>query len=348
MRLPIEAPVAPMLARLVDDIPSQDSIPGGYVYEPKWDGFRCVVLRDGDQLELASRMNRSLNAYFPEVVESLCQTLPDRCVIDGEIIMPFGPEGSQRLDWDALCERMHPSLRRVARPSEQHPAHLVVFDVLALGDRDLTDEPLRTRRTVLEDIFLTIPDSSGLHVTAQTADAERAREWFDQFEGHGLDGIMVKECESSYEFGRRSWQKVKHNRTAEVVVLGYRRTPRHRGVGRVLLGLYGSDDEALYYVGSVEHLTAGQRVDMLQEFAGLEIAESRVDVIGLSPMNSVTQPTIFLRPELVMEVEFDQLEGRQFRHPAKFRRWRPDRDAHSCRVDQLGVGSAYDLATVLD
>lgn len=339
-----------MLARLIDDVPEPDAVPGGYVYEPKWDGFRCVILRDGDQIELASRMNKSLTSYFPEVVERLRAALPQRCVVDTEIIVPTGPAGSQHLDWDALSQRVHPSLRRVARLAEQTPAQVVAFDVLATGDRDLSREPLRVRRAVLEELFAAIPSGSGVHITAQTRSADQARAWFDAFEGHGLDGIMIKEWEGPYEFGRRTWMKVKRVRTAETVVLGIRRNPRHRGVGKLLLGMYGAHDESLYYVGSVETLTEQQRISMAADLAELAVPDEDVVLpVGLSVPSSISRQGItFLRPERVVEVEFDQLEGRQFRHAAKFRRWRPDRDPHSCRLDQLGLGSAYDLATVLD
>lgn len=351
MRLPIDAPVAPMLARLIDEVPDPDAVPGGYVYEPKWDGFRCVILRDGDQVELASRMNKSLTTYFPEVVEHLRQALPQRCVVDAEIIVPTGPIGSQHLDWEALCERVHPSLRRVSRLASQTPAHVVAFDLLALGERDLTQEPLHVRRSMLQDLLQGVSPLLGVHVTTQTRSAEQARTWFNSFEGHGLDGIMVKEREGSYEFGRRSWLKVKHARTAEAVVVGWRRNPRFRGVGKLLLGMYGAgEDESLHYVGTIESLSEVQRIHFAEDLAGLEVPHDEAQVpIGLyAPTGIAGQSTIYLRPERVVEVEFDQLEGRQFRHPAKFHRWRPDREAHTCRLDQLGVGSSYDLASVLD
>lgn len=339
-----------MLARLVTEVPEADAVPGGYVYEPKWDGFRCVVMRDGDQIELGSRMNRSLTSYFPEVVEHLREHLPPRCAIDTELIVPIGRIGRQHLDWDALSDRLHPSLRRIAKLAEQTPAELVAFDVLALEDRDLRHEPLSVRRRVLEDVFDAINPSSGLHVTAQTHSAEQARAWFNGFDGYGLDGLVVKEWDGHYESGRRSWLKVKRERTAEVVVLGYRRTVRHRGVGRLLLGMYGADDETLYYVGCVDLLPEHQRLEFAAALEDSRLTPDRqpAGILGVPGESALARDqTVWLRPEHVAEVEFDQLDGQQFRHAARFRRWRPDRDARTCRLDQLEGQSVYDLASVL-
>lgn len=351
MQLPIDVPVAPMLARLIGEIPSADAVPDGYLYEPKWDGFRCIVLRDGDQIELTSRMNKSLTSYFPEIVDYVRDSLPTRCVVDTEIFVPHGPMGAQQLDWDALSSRVHPSLRRVARMASQMPAEMVAFDVLALDDKDLRGEAFTTRRQVLEELFTKVDPSAGLHLTSQTTDADIARDWFDSFEGSGLDGVMVKDAGGIYEYGRRSWLKVKHARTAEAVVVGYRRTPRYRGVGHLVLAMYGAGNESLHYVGIVNALSDQQRIDMASELRPLELAAADAPaLLGMPGAGTVmsTHSLVALQPLKVMEVEFDQLEGNQFRHPAKFRRWRVDRDPRSCRLDQLNVDSAYDLATMLE
>lgn len=350
MQLPIDVPVAPMLARLVDELPPADAVPAGYRYEPKWDGFRCVVLRDGDQVELTSRMNKSLTSYFPEIVEYVREALPSRCVVDTEIFVPSGPAGAQHLDWDALSSRVHPSLRRVARMAEQNPAEMVAFDVLALDNRNLCTLPFSERRTVLEDLLESIDPSIGLHLTAQTEDLATAQAWYDSFEGSGLDGLMIKDAAGQYEYGRRSWLKKKHVRTAEAVIVGYRRNPRYRGVGHLLLAMYGAADESLYYVGVVNSLTDQQRIDLAEELRPFELAQADAPKLnGMPPKGSMTTHALVnLQPTRVVEVEFDQLEGGQFRHPAKFRRWRIDRDPRTCRLDQLTLSSAYDLAKVLE
>ena len=339
-----------MLARLITEIPPADGVPEGYLYEPKWDGFRCVVLRDGDQIELTSRMNKSLTSYFPEILERVRDALPNHCVVDTEIFVPSGPLGAQHLDWDALSARVHPSLRRVARLAEQTPAEMVAFDILALGDRDLRRHPFRERRRILEDSLAGVGPGVGLHVTAQTADAELARDWYESFEGSGLDGLMVKDAGGIYEYGRRSWLKVKRVRTAEAVVVGYRRNPRYHGVGHLLLAMYGSGDEALHYVGLVNALTDQQRIDLARELKPLELAAADAPILNGMPEKGTmsTHALVALQPTKVIEVEFDQLVGGQFRHAAKFRRWRIDREPRSCRLDQLDHGSAYDLATMLE
>lgn len=351
MQLPIDVPVAPMLARLISEIPLPDAVPGGYLYEPKWDGFRCIVLRDGDQIELTSRMNKSLTSYFPEIVDYVRESLPTRCAIDTEIFVPSGPLGAQHLDWDALSNRVHPSLRRVARMAEQNPAEMVAFDVLALFGTDLRGRPFRERRKALEDLFTRVDPAAGLHLTAQTADVEVARGWYDSFEGSGLDGIMAKEAEGAYEYGRRSWLKVKHARTAEAVVVGYRRNPRYRGVGQLVLAMYGAGDESLHYVGTVNSLTDQQRIDMAEELKPLQVAAADAPILNGYPGAGTllgTHALVALQPLRVMEVSFDQLDGNQFRHPAQFRRWRVDRDPRTCRLDQLGLDPAYDLASMME
>lgn len=351
MRLAIDLPIAPMLARLIDDIPPADAVPGGYAYEPKWDGFRCIILRDGDQTELISRMNKQLTRYFPEVVERVEKTLPERCVVDAEIIVRTGPPGHQRLDWDALSARVHPALKRINRLSVSTPAELVCFDLLALDDASLLELPYDTRRELLEGLFEGVDPAQGVHLTTATHDADLARTWFDTFEGAGLDGVMVKQRRGVYEPGRRSMLKVKHSRTAEAVVVGYRRHARGHGVGSLLLGMYDESGELLN-VGGIGALSDRMREVLADELEPLSAPEG--EGLILPPNNARNRlgpwdhgAYIALRPELVVEVMFDQLEGRRFRHAVTLVRFRPDRDARSCTLDQVDVASAYDLGHLL-
>lgn len=352
MRLAIDLPIAPMLARLIDDIPEPDAIPGGYAYEPKWDGFRCIVLRDGDHVDLISRMNKSLTRYFPEVVDQVRAALPERCVVDGEIIVRTGGPGPQRLDWDALSARVHPALKRINRLSTSTPAEFVCFDLLALDDASLLNLPYDTRRELLEGLFEGVDASSGVHLTTVTQDVAVAREWFHSFEGAGLDGVMVKERRGVYEPGRRSMLKVKHSRTAEAVVVGYRRHARGHGVGSLLLGMYDEKGE-LINVGGIGALSDRMREALADELEPLRAEEG--EGLILPPTNARNRlgpwdqgAYIPLRPELVVEVSFDQLEGRRFRHAVTLLRFRPDRDPRSCQIDQVDVAAAYDLGELLD
>jgi ATP-dependent DNA ligase len=352
MRLAIDLPIAPMLARLIDDIPPADAVPGGFAYEPKWDGFRCIILRDGDQVELISRMNKQLTRYFPEVVDRVRLALPERCVVDAEIIVRTGRPGNQRLDWDALSARVHPALKRINRLSVQTPAELVCFDLLALDDSSLLTLPYDTRRELLEGLFAGVDPESGVHLTAVTHDADLAREWFHSFEGAGLDGVMVKERRGCYEPGRRSMLKVKHTRTAEAVVVGYRKHARGHGVGSLLLGMYDEGGE-LVNVGGIGALSDRMREALADELEPLRAPQG--EGLILPPTNARNRlgpwdqgAYIPLRPELVVEVSFDQLEGRRFRHAVTLVRFRPDREPRSCTLDQVDVASAYDLGQLLD
>lgn len=346
MQLPIDVPVAPMLSRRVDLLPPSGD---GFAFEPKWDGFRCIILKDGDQVELTSRMSKSLTHYFPEIVQRVRASLPERCVVDGEIILPTGPEGRQTLDWDALSQRLQPSMRRAATLARQSPAQFVCFDLLALGDEDLSGQPFHKRRARLESISSTISPAQGIRLTASTTDADLAQRWFASFGGFGLDGVMAKQVDGPYEFGRRTWLKVKQSKSAEAVVIGMRRSPRFRGVGQLLLGLYGEHGEDLQYVGMVNSLSPDQRSSFAADLAGLaiQVPDGRAPYELPSAERDLTGAITWLRPELVAEVQYDQLVGQQFRHPARFLRWRPDRAPLSCRVDQLGT-SSYDLAEMVN
>ncbi|WP_235996710.1 ATP-dependent DNA ligase [Aestuariimicrobium ganziense] len=339
-----------MLARIVDEVPAHDAVPAGHAYEPKWDGFRCVILRDGDQIELSSRMNKSLTRYFPEVVARIVSVLPERCVVDSEIILRTGEPGAERLDWDGLSQRIHPATRRVAQLAVDTPAELVCFDLLSLDDENLMPLPFRERRQRLEQVFEQVDPDYGVHLTTMTTDADLAREWFTTFEGAGLDGVMVKDLGARYEPGRRSMLKVKHRRTAEAVVIGYRHHARGSGVGSVLLGMY-DERGRLVNVGGIGAFSQSMREALLAELEPLVAPEGEGVALpasnGRVRLVDAEAQYVALRPELVAEVEFDQLEGRRFRHAVTLVRWRPDRDPRSCTLDQVEVAAGYDLGRVL-
>lgn len=350
MQLPVMPPVEPMLAKSAASVPA-----GGYLYEPKWDGFRCIVFRDGAELELGSRGGKSLTRYFPELVRDLADALPARCVLDGEIVIVTG----QRLDFDRLSDRIHPAESRVTLLAEQTPASFVAFDLLALGDEDLTGLPFAERRDALVDLLPGRRDH--VHVTRATDDPELARTWFEQFEGAGLDGVVAKPLDGSYRPGERAMVKVKHERTADVVVGGYRLHKSGPVVGSLMLGLYGADG-VLNYVGGASAFTMARRAELVGELAPLLNAEGEEHPwVGGEEDGTHRRPGtlnrwnagkdksfVALRPELVCEVRYDQLQSDRFRHNARFVRWRPDRDASSCTYDQLDVPAAYDLGSVID
>ncbi len=346
MNLPIEPPIKPMLAKLARTIPDSD----GVLYEPKWDGFRCIVFRDSDDIELTSRNQKPFNRYFPELVDVLAQALPNRCVVDGEIVVAH-PEG-RGLDFDALQQRIHPAASRVRMLAEQTPSEFVAFDLLALGDDDLMTTPFGERRALLEQHL--VPNAS-VHLTPATTDPEVAERWFTRFEGAGLDGLMVKPLDGVYTPDKRSLVKVKHERTAECAVAGFRVHKDGQGVGSLLLGLYG-DDDRLHHVGVCAAFTAAFRKELVDELGPLTEnaldghpwrgwAEAHADSTqrmpgGFSRWN-VNKDLSFvpLRVERVVEVTYGQLEGGRFRHGVKFQRWRPDRTPESCRYEQLDVAS---------
>lgn len=346
MDLPLPQPIAPMLAKAVSQVPV-----GDYAYEPKWDGFRCIVLRDGDEIELASRNKRPLTRYFPEMVERLRDVLPDHCAIDGELVVRSTADGGQRLDWEALSQRIHPAESRINRLAAETPAEFVAFDVLVRDGVNVMDLPYRERRQQLEQLFADIPSSSGIHLTRITHDAEVARDWFDRFEGAGLDGVVAKPLAAPYQPDKRAMLKIKHKRTAEAVVWGYRPHVKGLGVGSLLLAMY-TDDGQLIPVGGIGAFPAAVRESLVTELEPLVIRDDEGDAVtgvGQRSRFSGAKDGSFvrLRPELVVEIAFDQLEGHRFRHAVTLLRWRPDRGPESCKLSQVERPISYNLDDVL-
>ncbi|HEY7274987.1 MAG TPA: ATP-dependent DNA ligase [Trebonia sp.] len=375
MDLPVMPPVAPMLAKPVDGLPS-----GDYVFEPKWDGFRTIVFRDGDEVEFGSRNERPMTRYFPELVSAALAELPERCVIDGEIVLPDFATG--RLDFEALQLRLHPAASRVRLLAEQTPAHFVAFDLLALGADDYTERPFAERRAALESALTAVRPP--IHLTPTTTDRKVAEQWFTQFEGAGLDGLIAKSPECLYEPDRRVMLKVKHERTADCVVAGYR--PHKTGddaIGSLLLGLYRPSGE-LASVGVIGAFPMAVRRELRAELdplvttfeghpwnwaahvaaagpdggsAGRPGANGPADGTGAvrTPRSSeysrwnVGKDLSFvpLRPERVIEARYDHMEGTRFRHTAQFVRWRPDRSPESCTFAQLEEPVSYSLSEIL-
>lgn len=347
--MPYDIP-APMLAKSVPAVPDPARTPGGLSFEPKWDGFRALVSWDGTDVEIGSRGSKPLTRYFPELVDAFSRLLPEPCLIDGEIVVATDAGDGQRLQWEALSQRIHPAASRVALLSEQTPAMFIAFDLLARGDRDLRDEPFAVRRAELVDLLQAMPDP--LHVTRATDDVETARRWLAEFEGAGLDGVVAKPLAQPYAPGKRTMFKIKHARTADVVALGYRIHKSGSGVGSLLVGLYDDDGE-LHGVGGVAAWSDKRRQELVAELEPLvERDAAGAAVTGESDRSrfaaSKDVSFVKLRPELVLEVRYDQLEGRRFRHTVQFERWRPDREARSCTFGQLETVAAYDLADVLD
>lgn len=348
MQLPVMPPVEPMLAKAAAAVPV-----GDYLYEPKWDGFRCVVFRDGAEIELGSRNGKSLTRYFPELAGSLAAALPERCVVDGEIVVAVGG----RLEFDRLADRIHPAQSRIALLAERTPASFVAVDLLALGTQDVTARPFAERRALLER---TLGDPAPrVYLTRATRDPELARAWFARFEGAGLDGVVAKPLGSPYRPGERTMVKVKHERTADTVVGGYRLHKSGPVVGSLMLGLYDATGH-LVYVGGASAFTMARRAQLVDELAALRIPDGAAHPWLGEPAGDQRRPgaqhrwnagrdTSFvpLDPRLVCEVRYDQLQGDRLRHNARFVRWRPDRTARSCDYGQLDVPAAYDLADVL-
>jgi ATP-dependent DNA ligase len=357
MDLPVMPPVAPMLAKPAAELPD-----GPFSFEPKWDGFRTIVFRDGDEVELGSRNERPMTRYFPELVEAVKAHLPARCVVDAEIVVP-DPAG-RRLDFDALLLRIHPAASRVRLLAEQTPARLVAFDLLALGDVDYTGRPFRLRRAALEGALAQA--GPPVHLTPATTDRELAIEWLGRFEGAGLDGVLAKPLDGVYEPDRRAWAKVKHHRTADCVLAGYRLHKRGPElIGSLLLGLY-TDDGELASVGVVGAFPMERRRELFVELQPLVTSfqghpwdwgawQQQAEAEGRTWRGSNSSrwnpgkelSFVPLRPERVVEVRYDHLEGRRFRHTAQFVRWRPDRDPRSCTYAQLEETVGFDLAEVL-
>ena len=357
-------PLRPMLARSVKGVPAADSVAGGLVFEPKWDGFRAIVFRDGDEVVIGSRSTKELGRYFPDLETAIRDQLPDRCVVDAEIVTVVG----DRLDFDTLSQRIHPAASRVAELAERTPADLVVFDLLALGDESLLDHPLEERRDRLEQALADV--RAPVHLTRTTRDAAEATEWFHSFEGAGLDGVVAKRLAEPYAPNGRTMLKVKHARTADVVVAGYRlhksSTAQEPLLGSMLLGLYAQDGR-LQHVGVCASFTLTRRAELVAELETLvadpadhpwgDWQEADAQAQGRLPGGqsrwSGTKDLSFvpLRPERVAEVGYEHMEGQgdgaRFRHTAQFKRWRPDRDPASCTYAQLEEVVRYDLARVL-
>jgi ATP-dependent DNA ligase len=364
MQLPVMPPLKPMLAKLARAIPAD----GDLLFEPKWDGFRCLVFRDGDELHLASRNQRPFNRYFPELLAPLAESIPDRCVVDGEIVV--ADNDGRGLDFDALQQRIHPAESRVRRLAEETPAQFVAFDLIALDDDDLMERPLRERRELLE---ASLRPNASVHLTPATTDRSTAERWFVRFEGAGLDGVMAKPLDGTYQPDKRSLLKVKHERTAECAVAGFRIHKDGEGVGSLLLGLYGDGagvdgvdggEERLHHVGVCAAFTADFRrelraeleplmVDALDGHPWREWAEAQAHSEqrmpgGFSRWNAGKDLSFVpIRVERVVEVTFGQLEGGRFRHGVKFQRWRPDRTPESCRYEQLDVAEPVRFDTLL-
>ncbi|QOR72665.1 ATP-dependent DNA ligase [Ruania alkalisoli] len=351
MSLPIQLPITPMLAKAAQAVPAADAVEGGYTYEPKWDGFRGILLRDGGDIEIASRGSKPLTRYFPELVEAIREHLPPRCAIDGEIVVRSGEPGSQRLDWEALSQRIHPAESRVKRLAAETPAEFVAFDLLAVDDEDLMGTTFAQRRARLEDVLADLAEDAPIHLTRVTDDDAVAQDWFERFEGAGLDGVIAKPNRSVYEPGKRTMIKVKHSRTAEAVVVGYRVHKSGRGVGSLLLGLY-TEDGQLINVGGIAAFTNARRLELVDELEPFVERDDAGDAVRAETDRSRFSASkdvsfVRLRPERVVEVKFDQLEGHRFRHAVTFLRWRPDRESTSCTLDQVDRAVAYDLGDVL-
>jgi ATP-dependent DNA ligase len=349
---PLAPPIEPMLAKLADELPPA----GDVLFEPKWDGFRALVFRGEDQLFIQSRDSRPLDRYFPELHDALLARLPRDCVLDGEIVIAT-PHG---LDFDALQLRLHPAASRVAKLAGETPSSFVAFDLLAAGGKNLMSEPQHVRRAALEKLLAGV--ASPVYLTPMTLEREQAQHWLEHFEGAGLDGVIAKPAALPYQPGKRAMIKVKHARTADCVVAGFRwyKTGKD-AVGSLLLGLY-DDEGVLQHVGVTSSFSMAMRKQLVKELAPLRkdaikdhpwrewagaAAESSRMPGGQSRWSAGKdlswEP---LRPERVCEVKYDHLQGDRFRHAAIFLRWRPDKPADECRYEQLEVTKPYELEKV--
>jgi ATP-dependent DNA ligase len=343
-------PVSPMLAKSVG------TIPPGASYEPKWDGFRSICFRDGAEVEFGSRNERPLTRYFPELVAAALAELPPRCVIDGEIVIA----GERGLDFEALQLRLHPAASRVTMLAEKTPAAFIAFDLLALGDDDYTVRPFRERRAALVEALT--GSGPSIHLTPATTDPDTAQRWFTEFEGAGLDGVIAKPLTISYQPDKRVMFKIKHQRTADCVVAGYRlHKSGDDAVGSLLLGLY-RDDGRLASVGVIGAFPMARRRELLTELQPLVTAfedhpwnwaaqlagNTALAKNGGSRWNAGKDLSFVpLRPERVVEVRYEHMEGERFRHMAQFNRWRPDREPRSCTFDQLEQPVAFQLGDIV-
>jgi len=357
VNLPVNPPVLPMLSKRVDDIPAA----GTWIFEPKWDGFRALIFRDGDEIEIQSRDGKPLNRYFPEVVETLRVQLPVRCVLDGEIVI--ARDG--RLDFDSLQLRLHPAASRVKLLSQQIPASVVFFDLLCAGDRDLRGEPFDIRRHELEAMLSGAKPP--IHLTPATRESSVASDWFRRFEGAGLDGVMAKPAAGPYEPNKRVMLKVKHERDCDCVVAGFRwyKKGDRSAVGSLLLGLFDQAG-ALQHVGVCASFSDEKRLELV-EFLAPWRREALVNHPWKSWAEHMPESGDMgrrmpggqsrwsqgkdlswepLRPELVVEVAYEHMQGDRFRHMAHFRRWRTDKKPADCTYAQLEVVPPHELAAI--
>jgi ATP-dependent DNA ligase len=356
MDLPVNPPVLPMLATRVSELPPDD----GWIFEPKWDGFRTLIFRDGDELFIQSRDEKPLNRYFPELEAALLEQLPRRCVLDGEIVI--AKDGG--LDFDALQLRLHPAASRVKLLSKEIPASVVFFDMLSDGKRSLCDAPFAERRAALEKLLAKV--SAPLHITPATRDRDVAADWFSRFEGAGLDGVVAKADRDTYQPNKRVMLKVKHERDCDCVVAGFRwhKDSAKTAVGSLLLGLY-NDQGHLEHVGVCASFTAAKRKELVTFLApyrenAIEShpwkAWAEAQPTGDGPMRKPGAVSRWsagkdlawepLRPELVVEVAYDHMQSGRFRHTAQFRRWRPDKRPRDCTFAQLEVVAPQELEAI--
>jgi ATP-dependent DNA ligase len=357
VQLPIDPPLEPMLAKPADKLPSDD----GWLFEPKWDGFRAIVFRDGDDVLIQSRDLKPLDRYFPELAAPLRASLPERCVIDGEVVISKDGE----LQFEALLLRIHPAASRVKMLAEESPASFVGWDLLALGDKDLRATPQAERRALLETAFAGV--TAPIHLTPATTDRALAQDWFHRFEGAGLDGVIAKRLSEPYQPGKRAMLKIKHQRTADCVVAGFRWHKNGPGthVGSLLLGLF-DDAGTLHHVGITSSFTWDRRAALVAELeplrenaveghpwgawaewaAAAEASGQRVPGATSRWNRGKDLSWEPLRPERVVEVAYDHLQGDRFRHGTTFKRWRPDKPPAECRYDQLEETPAYEIAKI--
>ena len=350
MRLPVVPPLAPMLAKAVGSLP--EAPPGELWFEPKWDGFRALVFRDGATVEITSRNERALTRYFPELLGPLRARLPQRCVLDGELVVA-GSDGG--LDFDALSARIHPAESRIARLGTETPARFVVFDILALGDRDLTGRAFAERRRILTGVAAGF--TAPVHLTPATTDRSVAADWFGRFEGAGLDGIIAKPAGDPYLPGRRAQFKIKHRHTADCVVAGYRPHRSGDGVGSLLLGLHDAAG-VLHYVGAASGFAARQRVELAAELAPYRLDDPDTHpwagggtthrrVPGApSRWRQGDSAWVPLQGAPVVEVAYDAVLSGRFRHNARLLRRRPDRATESCTYEQIVRMPPLELAEI--
>jgi ATP-dependent DNA ligase len=352
--LPISPPVKPMLAKAVYEVPRQP----GLLFEPKWDGFRCIAFRDGDEVVLGSRNDRPLTRYFPELVGAVQAGLPERCVVDGEIVVVT----DDGLDFEALQQRIHPASSRINMLAGKTPASFVAFDLLALGDRDLCEEPFAERRRLLEE-SMPAGGHPSVHITPVTDDPDVADDWFHRFEGAGFDGVMAKPAGGAYQQDKRTMLKVKHQRTADAVVAGFRWHKDGKGIGSLLLGLYDGEGD-LHNVGVATSFTAERRRALVDEVAPLREGAleghpwrawaeaqahdgSRLMPGAPSRWNAAKDLTWEpLRPERVAEVRYEHVLGGRFRHASRLLRWRDDKTPAECTYEQLEAVAPAELSTI--